>query len=127
MLYVNQKVEVTGDPTRPADRIIQVVFGHNKVTLCLSLVEASWLAANLGREIRKIESDHPELASFDPMGLKRGDMVRVRDDHGIEADYKVKHEPWELGNGTWVIGLAGISGGYALSRVIGVISRATSS
>jgi hypothetical protein len=51
------------------------------------------------------------------LAIKVGDMVRVRDDAGIEADYKVKYEPWELPNGTWLIGLAGISGGYRLDRV----------
>lgn len=52
--------------------------------------------------------------------LKPGDRVRVRDDAGNEADYHVKAAPWQLGHGEWVIGLRGISGGYALSRVVGV-------
>ena len=52
--------------------------------------------------------------------LNVGDVVIVRDDAGVEAEYSVKHQPWQLGHGAWVIGLAGISGGYSLDRVVGL-------
>jgi len=49
--------------------------------------------------------------------LKVGELVSVRMDDGSLVVKRVKYEPWELGHGEWVIGLAGISGGYKLSRV----------
>ena len=95
------------------------------ITLSLSLVDASWLAANIQREVRKVEREHPELAAptiLDLLNLGVGDQVRVRDDQGNEADYTVKAAPWKLGHGKWVIGLAGISGGYSLDRVVRILN-----
>ncbi len=54
------------------------------------------------------------------------DRVRVRDDRGNEAEYEVKYAPWQLGHGDWVIGLAGIAGGYALERVTAIVSTRAS-
>jgi hypothetical protein len=48
-----------------------------------------------------------------------GDPQVVSDD---ERHPDAKAEPWQLGHGVWVIGLKGISGGYDLSRVTGIIS-----
>ena len=46
-----------------------------------------------------------------------GDLVEVTRDDGSIEQRRVKYEPWQLGDGTWVIGLKGITGGYALDRV----------
>ena len=54
--------------------------------------------------------------------LRPGDVVLVRKDDGREDEHMVKAHPWQLGHGTWVVGLRGISGGYALSRVVALIS-----
>lgn len=53
--------------------------------------------------------------------LRPGDKVMVRGDSGNEFEYVVKSAPWQLGGGTWVVGLVGISGGYLLSRVARVV------
>lgn len=53
-----------------------------------------------------------------------GDRVLVRTDSGAELTYRVKYRPWQLGAGTWVVGLEGIAGGYALERVVAVLERA---
>jgi hypothetical protein len=52
------------------------------------------------------------------LALAPGDRVTVRRDHGNETEHVVRQAPWQLGHGTWVIGLTGISGGYALDRVV---------
>lgn len=49
-------------------------------------------------------------------GLNPGDRVIQMDDLGESHERIVKYSPWQLDHGTWVIGLRGISGGYALSR-----------
>ena len=49
-----------------------------------------------------------------------GAEVEVRRDDGSLFQSTVKYAPWELGfpgSGTWVVGVNGISGGYALDRV----------
>ena len=56
--------------------------------------------------------------------LREGDMVIVRNDVGNDATYLVKSSPWKLAHGEWVIGLDGIAGGYLLSRVVGIMSKA---
>lgn len=48
--------------------------------------------------------------------IREGDRVIVTRDDGREEIRRVRRDPWQLGNGTWVVGLSGISGGYALSR-----------
>lgn len=103
---------------------IHITFqGH---TLCLDETKASWLAANIQREIRELQRRKVLKATPLTVEQKRqlrvGDMVVVRADDGEEFDYEVKAEPWQLGHGAWVIGLRGISGGYDLSRVTGIIS-----
>lgn len=52
-----------------------------------------------------------------PDGFQKGDWVVVTLDDGRETIRRVKYPPWQLGDGSWVIGLDGISGGYALERV----------
>ena len=52
------------------------------------------------------------------MEFKIGQTVRVIKDDGKLEEHKVKYEPWQLGSGTWVIGLEGIRGGYSLERVV---------
>lgn len=48
-----------------------------------------------------------------PVGME----VIVRRDNGTEERRTVKYSPWKLGDGSWVIGLDGIAGGYAFERV----------
>lgn len=127
--YYEQRPQVaaTDDAAAP----IHVSFSD--VTLCLTERDASWLAANIQRVLRDlhrklIESATP-LTHEMRLGLKPGDRVVVRLDgvHPVGDDvYEVKHAPWQLGHGAWVIGLHGISGGYDLSRVTGIISTAHS-
>lgn len=123
-LYIDQKPTVSSAIDNPANGIIRVKFSD--ITLSLNLIEASWLAANIQREIRKVEQEHPEICFLDDGGrasLRRGDIVTVRDDAGLEADYEVREPPWVLGNGKAVIGLKGISGGYSLDRVVKLVWR----
>jgi hypothetical protein len=121
-LYTDQKPRVWSKIDNPPNGIIRVTFGD--VTLSLSLTAASWLAENIQREIRTVEREHPEACGLTDAvrsNLKRGDIVRVRDDQGIEADYTVRQEPWVLGSGHAVVGLEGICGGYALDRVVKIV------
>jgi hypothetical protein len=53
--------------------------------------------------------------------LKPGTIVLVRMDDGQEKEFEVKYAPWQLGHGTWVVGLRGIVGGYALDRVVKIL------
>lgn len=46
-----------------------------------------------------------------------GTPVTVTNDHGDTTDTATRSQPWKLGD-TWVILLTGISGGYALARVV---------
>lgn len=46
-----------------------------------------------------------------------GTRVLVRRDDGAETETTTRSEPWALGDGTPVVLLVGISGGYALDRV----------
>lgn len=116
-LYVDQKPRVYAKAEAAYNGIICVEFAD--VTLALTLAQASWLAADLGRIMRSIE-----ISDADRQRLKPGDRVLVTDDKGREAEYLVKAAPWQLGHGAWVIGLAGISGGYSLARVVRLIEAA---
>lgn len=116
-LYVNQRPKVFAKLDRSGNGVIRVQFAD--ITLALSLNEASWLAANLGRMARSIE-----MSDADRKRLKPGDRVLVTDDNGIDAEYIVKAAPWRLGHGAWVVGLTGISGGYSLDRVVHLIEAA---
>lgn len=122
-LYIDQRPRVWSKTDNPANGVIRVTF--KDITLSMSLTEASWLAANIGREIRKVEHEHPEVCgTIASYSIKRGDIVTVRDDYGHESDYEVKNAPWELGGGRWVVGLKGISGGYSLDRVVKIVRYA---
>ena len=44
------------------------------------------------------------------------DVTVIRDD-GTEWLTKTRTEPWQLGDGTWVVALEGRAGGFDLSRV----------
>jgi hypothetical protein len=54
--------------------------------------------------------------SLEQLALRPGDVVLQTDDSGAVNQRTVKYAPWQLGDGTWVIGLKGIAGGYALCR-----------
>jgi hypothetical protein len=110
------------------DEPIWVAFQDR--VLCLPINEASWLASNIHQAIRELERD--QIAKATPLAVEQkrtlqvGDKVVVRDDPGTDVVYSVKASPWKLGHGAWVIGLVGISGGYALDRVTGIISSVSS-
>ena len=63
-----------------------------------------------------MNEEHIESWSRRLLEVGPGDRVVQTDDAGVVHERVVKYEPWQLGDGTWVIGLKGISGGYALSR-----------
>jgi len=46
-----------------------------------------------------------------------GMLVDVRLDDGSVQRTTIRHVPWQLGHGQWVVGLEGISGGYDVLRV----------
>jgi len=118
---------VTTHPDDSDGEPIHITFqGH---TLCLSEVNASWLAENINRGIRKMARDEVEkgvpLTPELRRALRPGDRVVVRMDHGHpvgDMAYTVHTSPWQLGHGQWVVGLNGISGGYDLSRIVAIIS-----
>jgi hypothetical protein len=53
---------------------------------------------------------------FDPSGVRVGDLLDVTRDDGRVERRRVKYRPWQLGHGEWLVGVEGISGGYALAR-----------
>lgn len=53
---------------------------------------------------------------MEPGELREGDWVIVTRDDGREELRRVRREPWQLGHGAWVVGLSGISSGFALER-----------
>lgn len=58
------------------------------------------------------------MTTEEKRNLKPGDRVIVRRGDNEREVCTVKIAPWQLGHGEWVIGLAGIAGGYDLDRVI---------
>ncbi len=44
------------------------------------------------------------------------DVTVIRDD-GSKWLTRTRTDPWQLGDGTWVVALEGKAGGYALERV----------
>lgn len=66
--------------------------------------------------------DNPIEADDDRLKLVPGDRVAVLMDDGQVKAFDVKYEPWQLGHGTWVIGLKGRAGGYSLERVQGKVA-----
>lgn len=58
-LYIDQDPVVSSKIDNPANGIIRVTFSD--VTLSLGLVEASWLATNIGIEVRKIYREYDRL------------------------------------------------------------------
>ena len=49
-----------------------------------------------------------------------GKKVKVYKDDGSIFETVARSEPWKLGDGTSVIAVEGIAGGYLLSRVVKV-------
>lgn len=52
------------------------------------------------------------------LGFKVGDPVIVVRDDGRREETTIACRPWQLGHGAWVVGLTGITGGFALGRVL---------
>src|SRR4051812_41524351 len=99
MIYHEQKPEVTIEPDDAEP--VRVTFAD--VTLCMNLIDASWLSAMVGKAIRDCDRAAREKAVTVPVEQKRklpvGSRVLVRDDGGYEAIYEVKASPWQLGHG----------------------------
>jgi hypothetical protein len=53
----------------------------------------------------------------DQMRIRAGDPVVLTDDFGKEHVTRAATEPWKAGGHTWLIGVEGRSGGYALCRI----------
>ncbi len=49
--------------------------------------------------------------------LPNGTAVTVTRDDGSLWQTRTRTDPWQLGDGTWVVALEGRAGGYALARV----------
>lgn len=74
-------------------------------------------AGPLKKALLLCEPDEASVAP-DQLALKPGDAVDVTLDDGRTERRSVKYAPWQLGDGRWVVGLSGISGGYDLGRVV---------
>lgn len=83
--------------------------------------------AIISEQLAKLKGLPVDLDFHARLKLKTGDVVSVLGDNGVVGDFVVKAAPWQLGHGAWVIGLAGISGGYSLDRVVKLIRRAEAS
>jgi hypothetical protein len=55
-------------------------------------------------------------AAADPTIANGTDVTVTRDDGSLWLT-RTRTDPWQLGDGTWVVGLEGRAGGYALDRV----------
>lgn len=64
-----------------------------------------------------------QKVSQQQLGIKPGDMVEVTRDDGSKEQRKARSEPWQLEHGDWVVGLDGISGGYALDRCVPIATN----
>lgn len=64
-----------------------------------------------------ITADTGRLEPIPGEGLVPGDVVIVRGDDWARSEHVVTRPPWRLGHGAWVVGLAGVTGGYDLGRV----------
>ena len=51
------------------------------------------------------------------LDIKEGEPVLVKKDDGSVVHTVATSDPWQLGDGTWVVKLKGFSGGYSLARV----------
>lgn len=49
--------------------------------------------------------------------VRTGDTAAVAMDDGAVREFVVRHVPWQLCGGEWVLGLEGVAGGYDLGRV----------
>ena len=50
------------------------------------------------------------------LSIKIGDIVEVERDDGTKEMRPAASNPWQLGDGTWVVKLEGLPGGFALGR-----------
>lgn len=112
MIYFDQNPDVFETKTG-----IRISFAD--VSLILPITDASWLAKNIQRTIRRVTLTYNQRRN-----LKVGDKVLVTDDNGELTEYVVRQSPWQLGHGEWVVGLTGITGGYLLDRVVRLIQQA---
>jgi len=62
--------------------------------------------------------DHAAMLGWiRPEDLQAGTDVTVTRDDGSLWHTRTRTEPWQLGDGTWVVALEGRAGGYRLDRV----------
>ena len=59
----------------------------------------------------------PAAAKILDTAITPGTDVTVTRDDGSEWLTKTRTEPWQLGDGTWVVALEGRAGGFSLERV----------
>lgn len=57
------------------------------------------------------------MATYTPPAWPIGTGVIVKKDDGSDFRTVTRSEPWQLGDGQWVILVKGIAGGYAVERV----------
>lgn len=107
--YFEQDLAVSSNDARHPDAPVTITFGGG--TLQMTEAEAAVLAEAIQRLLENREYRR----------LRVGDQVIIRDDDGVDTVRTVRAEPWRLGHGQWVVGLEGISGGYSLDRVMGII------
>lgn len=55
-------------------------------------------------------------ANAERRDFAEGDLVCVQRDDGHIEERIVKYAPWKCCDGRWLVGLVGITGGYALER-----------
>lgn len=86
-----------------------------------ALIEAALTAAEYAGGGSELPHGFTPLGTHaERLKLKRGQVVAVGTDQQGLRVYRVRHEPWQLGHGAWVLGLEGVDGGYDLTRVVAV-------
>lgn len=77
---------------------------------------AFWGSADVEQRVGKALAADGTVLGPDPTIPSGLDVTVIRDD-GSRWLTRTRSEPWQLGDGTWVILLEGKAGGYALDRV----------
>lgn len=57
------------------------------------------------------------------LAIRSGDEVELTNDFGNAERTRARSEPWQLGDGTWVVLVEGRAGGYDLERINPVAGR----
>lgn len=59
----------------------------------------------------------PLATQAERLGVREGDTVAVEMDDGSVRAFVVRHPPWQMCGGEWVVAIGRIPGGYLLERV----------